>query len=102
MRAEARLAVIAILTLNLSVAEFVDLQQLTPQECKTRLCLPAGCVPQMMAMKTGSRETDRIMVEVRCAEVGSQIGAAAAPGSAVEGSGLAPLTGQKIPGRHGG
>lgn len=102
MRAAGRLAVIAILTLNLSVAEFVDLQQLTPQERKTRLHLPAGCVPQMMAMKTGSRETDRIMVEVRCAEVGSQIGAAPAPGSAVEGSGPAPLTGQKIPGRHGG
>ena len=67
MRAEARLAVIGILALNLSVAEFVNLQQLTPQERKTRLHLPVACVPQMMAMKTGSRETDRVMVEVHCA-----------------------------------
>jgi hypothetical protein len=78
MRAEARLAVIGILALNLSVAEFVELQQLTPQDRKTRLHLPAACVPQMMAMKTGSRETDRIMVEVRCAEVDSQAGASPA------------------------
>jgi hypothetical protein len=86
MRAEARFALIAILALNLSVAEFVELQQLTPQDRKTRLHLPAGCVPQMMAMKTGSRETDRIMVEVRCAAVDSQIGSAPAQRAAAAGS----------------
>jgi hypothetical protein len=86
MRAKARFALIVILALNLSVAEFVDVQQLTPQERKTRLHLPAGCVPQMMAMKTGSRGTDRIMVEVRCAEADSQIGSAPAPGAAAAGS----------------
>jgi hypothetical protein len=75
MRAGTRIGVIGVLALNLSVAEFVELQQLTPQDRKTRLHLPAACVPQMM---TGSRETDRIMVEVRCAEVDSQAGASPA------------------------
>ena len=65
MRLETRIAVIGILALNLSVQEFVDLQQLPPQERKARLRLPAACVPQMTAMKMGSRETDRVMVDVR-------------------------------------
>jgi len=34
MRAEARIAVIGILTLNLSVSEFVGLQQLTPRSAR--------------------------------------------------------------------
>ncbi len=76
MRVGVRVAIVAILALNLSVPEFVDLQQLTPQERKARLHLPAGCVPQMTAVKTGSRETDRVMVEVRCAESDSTVSAA--------------------------
>ena len=74
MRAQARAAAIGILALNLSVTAFVDLQQLTPQERKARLHLPAACVPQMTAMKGGSRETDRVMVEVRCTEVDAAVG----------------------------
>src|SRR5262245_30869749 len=68
MRAEARIAVIGILALNLSVPEFLALQQLTPQERKAALHLPAACAPQMTAMKTAFVGPDGSTWEVRCAE----------------------------------
>ena len=46
MHRGACVAVIGILALNLSVSEFVELQQLTPQERRTRLHLPAACIPR--------------------------------------------------------
>lgn len=95
MRCELAVALVGILALNLSVPEFLDLQKLTPQERSERLHLPAACVPQMTAMKTGFRETDRIMVEVRCVESDSAVSAVpahSAPHARAGAGGVVPST----------
>lgn len=60
------LVITAVLSLDLPVTEFVELQRLPDEERRVRLQLPASCVPRMTAMKTGSRQADHVVVEVRC------------------------------------
>ena len=60
------LVITAVLSLDLPVTEFVELQKLPDEERRVRLELPASCVPRMSAMKTGSRQADHVVVEVRC------------------------------------
>jgi hypothetical protein len=57
----------AVVVLQMSVDEFVSFQRLTEREQNRRLALPQTCRPVTTATRSGSRQADRVQVEVRCA-----------------------------------
>jgi hypothetical protein len=60
------LLITAVLSVEMSVGDFVELQGLSDRERSTRLLLPESCVPRMTAMRSGGHDADRVKVEVRC------------------------------------
>lgn len=63
------LLIAAVLSLDMSVGEFVELQGLSDRERSTRLLLPESCVPRMTAMRSGGHDADHVKVEVRCSKL---------------------------------
>lgn len=61
--AAAALVFVAPLTLDLSVAEFVELQRKSDAELRVRFDLPAGCMPRLAAV---GRSRSEIVVIIRC------------------------------------
>ena len=59
------LAQILIVSLLMSVGEFVEVQQLSPDGLRTRFGLPPGCDPAMTALTTDAGD-NRVTVAVEC------------------------------------
>ena len=59
----ARLLLAAVL--SMSIAEFIELQKLSPADLRMRFSLPAACDPSLAALTTDPA-TSQVMVAVGC------------------------------------
>jgi hypothetical protein len=60
------ISLLLVMTLRLTVAEFVALQRLHPHELREHLELPASCEPALFALR--ARPRGKVTVLVRCVE----------------------------------
>ncbi len=54
------------LTVDLSMSEFLDLQRLDEGDRRTRLGLPADCIPGLTAMMPTTATSDHLVVMITC------------------------------------
>ena len=59
-------ALLLVLTMEMSLSEFAELQSLSDEDRRTRLNLPAGCTPGITAMKPAVLSSRRLIVLVDC------------------------------------
>jgi len=55
-----------VLTLEMSVSEFAELQSLSDEERRARFDLPDGCTPGISAMRAAVVSSQRLIVLVDC------------------------------------
>jgi hypothetical protein len=70
--------VVLAAALSMSIADFVELQKLSPADLRTRFRLPASCEPSLAALSTDAA-ANQISVAVDCRALPLEPAAAAAP-----------------------
>jgi hypothetical protein len=72
--------------LSMSIADFIELQKLSPADLRTRFSLPAACDPSLAALTTDA-SANQVTVAVDCRPARGEGQAESRPGSTKSRSG---------------